>query len=72
MCKNGQFKLYITPVLSKPFYAFSKMKMEDKERKVVAKKWEEERRERIKGDQPLPNTSDDFNREADGLGKNLN
>ena len=48
------------------------MKMEDKERKVVAKKWEEERRERIKGDQPLPNTSDDFNREADGLGKNLN
>ena len=45
----------------------NKMKMEDQEKKVTAKKWDEERRERNKEDPPLKVNHDDNKHELDGL-----
>ena len=45
----------------------SKMKMEDKEKKVTAKKWEDERRERNKEDLQIKGNNDDYKNENDGL-----
>lgn len=45
----------------------NKMKMEDKERKVTAKKWDNERRERTQEDLPNKGNNDDYNHENDGL-----
>merc|ERR1712226_1628909 len=44
----------------------NKMKMEDKERKVTAKKWEDERRERNKEEISNKGNNDDFQND-DGL-----